>query len=301
MRYIAITVLSVILAGNSPAQNPGDTGVVNRKLLRGIILFESISSAATLGGLYISWYEDYPHSSFHFVNDNNEWLQMDKMGHAIAAYNIGKTGYALLRWPDVDRKKSVWYGGTLGFAYLTVVEIMDGFSQEWGASAGDIAANALGSGLFIGQQLAWDEQRISLKWSYHETKYAQYRPEILGRNFPERMLKDYNGQTFWLSVNVRSFLPEQSRFPKWLNVALGYGADGMLGGTANPAEVDGTVLPSFDRERRYFLSLDLDLNRIETRSKTLKMLLNIVGVFKIPFPAIEYNSGNAWKLHGLYF
>lgn len=300
-RYIAVFFLSVILAGNSFAQDRGDTIMVNRKLLKGIIFFESISSAATLGGLYVLWYADYPHSSFHFFNDNDEWLQMDKAGHATAAYNIGRAGYQLLRWPGVDKKKSVWYGGTLGFAYLTIVEIMDGFSAEWGASAGDLTANTLGSALFIGQQLAWDEQRISLKWSYHETKYARYRPDVLGSNFPGRMLKDYNGQSFWLSLNVRSFLPDKSGFPKWLNVALGYGAEGMLGGTANPSAVDGVVLPAFNRTRRYFLSFDLALNRIETSSKILKTLLDFVGVFKIPFPAVEYNSVDGWKLHGLYF
>jgi hypothetical protein len=115
------------------------------------------------------------------------------------------------------------------------------------------------------------------------------------------MLKDYNGQTFWLSVNVQSFLPDNSKFPKCLNVALGYSADGMLGGRTNPSAIDGVSLPSFNRERKYFLSLDLNLNRIETRSKTLKMIFKIAGVFKLPFPAIEYNSGNAWELHWLYF
>jgi hypothetical protein len=301
LRHIAIFILLIIVKGNSFAQDPNDTSMVNHKLLKGIILFESIASVATLSSLYFSWYADYPLSSFHLVNDNNEWLQMDKLGHATAAYNIGKAGYELLRWPKVDKSKSVWFGGTIGFVYLTVVEIMDGFSEEWGASAGDLTANALGSALFIGQQLAWDKQRISLKWSYHESKYAQYRPDILGRNFPEKMLKDYNGQTFWLSVNVQSFLPDNSKFPKWLNVALGYSADGMLGGRTNPSVIDGVSLPSFNRERKYFLSLDLNLNCIETRSKTLKMIFKIAGVFKLPFPAIEYNSGNAWELHWLYF
>ncbi len=35
------------------------------------------------------------------------------------------------------------------------------------------------------------------------------------------MLKDYNGQTYWLSFNVASFLPTNSGFPYWLNMSLG--------------------------------------------------------------------------------
>ena len=164
-----------------------------------------------------------------------------------------------------------------------------------------MSANVLGSGLFIGQQLAWDEQRISLKRSYHESRYSQYRPGQHGRNFPERMMKDYNGQTFWLSVNVHSFLPDQSRFPKWFNLALGYGADGMIGGRMNPSVVDGTAIPSFNRERKYFLSLDLDMSRIETRSKTLGKIFKIASIFKFPFPAVEYRAGHRWILHGIYY
>jgi hypothetical protein len=298
---IKILILLFILEGNSSAQDPADSSLVNHKLLKGVILTESIASVSSFAGLYFAWYADYPQSSFHFINDNNEWLQMDKMGHATVAYNIGKAGYELLRWPNVDKRKSVWYGGTLGLAYLTVIEIMDGFSEEWGASLGDMSANVLGSGLFIGQQLAWDEQRISLKRSYHESRYSQYRPGQLGRNFPERMLKDYNGQTFWLSVNVHSFLPDKSRFPKWLNLALGYGADGMIGGRMNPSVADGTAIPSFNRERKYFLSLDLDMSRIETRSKTLGKIFKIASIFKFPFPAVEYSAGHRWILHGIYY
>lgn len=301
LRHFIIGFQVIALSGNSFAQNSNDTIPVNRKLLGEIVVFENIAVLTSIGGLSVLWYADYPQSSFHFINDNKEWLQMDKIGHATAAYYISKTSYDLLQWPGVEKKKAVWYGGATGFTYLAVVELLDGFSAEWGASLGDLTANALGSAAFVGQQLAWDEQKVLLKWSYHASRYAQYRPNILGRNFPERILKDYNGQTYWLSVNVHSFLPDESKFPKWLNVALGYSADGMLGANSNPAEINGITLPSFERTRRYFLSLDLDLTRIKTRSKALNMIFNLIGVLKIPFPAIEYNSKNQWKLHGMYF
>ena len=42
---------------------------------------------------------------------------------------------------------------------------MDGYSAEWGASSGDIIANALGTGLYISQELLWKEQRITPKFS----------------------------------------------------------------------------------------------------------------------------------------
>ncbi|MEJ6491389.1 MAG: hypothetical protein QNL60_02870 [Flavobacteriales bacterium] len=59
-----------------------------------------------------------------------------------------------------------------------------------------MGANALGSGLFLGHHLLWKEQRIVLKFSSHPTEFAKYRPEVLGSSYPERLLKDYNGQTY---------------------------------------------------------------------------------------------------------
>ena len=111
---------------------------------------------------------------------------MDKFAHATASYYIGKVGYELLRSTGVERKKAIWFGGSTGFVYLGMVEILDGFSAQWGASMGDVAANAAGTAAFIGQQFAWDEQRILLKWSFHMTQYAQYNPEQLGTTLPAK-------------------------------------------------------------------------------------------------------------------
>ena len=53
---------------------------------------------------------------------------------------------------------------------------MDGFSDHWGFSWGDYAANVLGTSLLIGQELAWNEQRIQLKYSTHYETYADPGP-----------------------------------------------------------------------------------------------------------------------------
>ena len=86
--------------------------------------------------------------------------------------------------------------------------------------------------MLIGQELVWGEQRFRLKYSYYPSPYAQYRPELLGRSFSESWLKDYNGQTYWLSFSPRSFM-ESSRFPAWLCLSLG-NSTGGTGGSANP-------------------------------------------------------------------
>ena len=69
-----------------------------------------------------------------------------------------------------------------------------------------MAANFLGSGASLAQQLAWHDVRITLKWSFHLTSYAQQRPNVLGRTVPERWLKGYNDRAYWPCTDVGDFL-----------------------------------------------------------------------------------------------
>ena len=262
-----------------------------------------LTSGGLIGGAAISyvglgtlWYNNYPRSGFHFFNDNNEWLQMDKVGHAMTSYYLGVAGYNSLRWSGVNQKTSLIVGGGLGFFYLTGVELFDAYSSEWGFSPGDEMANLGGTLLFIGQQWIWNEQRIRLKYSFHPTDYSNFRPDVLGKNLIQQSLKDYNGQTYWLSLNISSFMKEDNRFPKWLNLAVGYGAEGMI--SASP---DVSVVPKFNRYRQYYFSLDIDLSKIRSRNKTVNTIKNIFNFIKIPFPTVEYSVDKAWFVHPLFF
>ncbi len=258
--------------------------------------------AVSMTGLYFAWYADYPQSNFHFYNDNGEWMQMDKIGHGVTSYLVGSFGYEMLRDAGLDEKRSIWLGGTLGLAFLTTVEVFDGFSSEWGFSWGDMAANTLGAGLFIGQQFLWHEQRITLKYSFHTTEFADYRPDVLGSNFLQQTIKDYNGQTYWASFNFKSlFLNKESKFPAWLNFAFGYGATGMTGGYENALEHNGKPIPYYDRQRQFYFSLDVDFTKIPTNNKVLKYTFKVLNIFKVPFPTLEYNTGNQWVWHWIYF
>lgn len=273
---------------------------MNKKRLTGVIAIQSTLYAASITGLYFAWYKDYPQSGFHFFNDNGEWLQMDKCGHVTAAYYISRIGYDSYKWCGVNENKSAWFGALLGFAYMLNIEILDGFSKGWGFSAGDLAANTLGSAIFLTQQLTWHQQKIVMKFSAHTTDYALQRPDILGSNLTLRLLKDYNGQSYWVSGNIKSFMPADVKFPGWLNVALGYGAEGMTGATG-----DDTAQPGVNSNgqpcRRFFISLDVDLSRIPVKSTILKSLFKVVNFIKIPAPAIEYNTKGDLKFHGLYY
>jgi hypothetical protein len=274
---------------------------IHKGRLIGVLSVQGAIYLGTFGGLYFLWYKNYPHARFHFFNDNNEWQQMDKCGHATTAYNISLIGYSSYRWAGMDQHQSAYYGGLLGFLYLLNVEILDGFSSQWGFSPGDLAANTVGAAIFLSQQLAWNEQKFTLKFSFHPTVYAGYNPGELGKNFIQQMLKDYNGQSYWISCNISSFLPHSSDFPKWLNADIGYGASGMTGAVKNIIEFNGQPAPSFQRYRKFFISADADLIRIPTNSPTLQLCLPIINFIKIPLPTLEYNTLKQFKPHWLYY
>lgn len=304
MKCKSILFLSLLLAiSNCIAQSgiqsflkPSDT--LNSKRQKAVFVSEAAFSAISLVGLNQLWYADYPRSNFHFVNDNQEWLQMDKAGHLFSSYHLGRLGSEMLQWSGASPEKQLVYGAGLGFAFLTAVEVLDGFSSQWGASSGDVIANATGTALYVSQQLLWKEQRITPKFSFHTTRFATYRPEVLGSSFSEQILKDYNGQTYWLSVNLKSFFKD-SKIPKILNLAIGYGADGMLIGKGE----NSVIITSENqlKSRQFYLSLDLNLTKIETKSHFLKTFFSIFSILKIPAPTLEYSVAKGVKGHVLYF
>lgn len=300
-KNLLILLFAFSILGVSFGQNQHDTTQIRKGRLIGVSALAGTAYIGGMSGLYYLWYKDYEQSSFHTINDNKAWLQVDKVGHCFSTYQMGRVAYTGFRWAGLEEKKSVWIGGTYGFVFLTTVEILDGLSANWGFSWGDVIANAAGTGLFIGQQLGWKEQRIQLKFSYSPSKYAQYNPDLLGSNHTERFLKDYNAQTYWLSINPQSFSSSRKIFPKWLNIAVGYGAKGMTGTYYNPEEVDGVPIPNFNRTRQFYLSLDLDLTKIKTRSEFLRLVLEVANMLKIPFPTLEYNSEDGVEFHAIYF
>ncbi|MEI9810945.1 MAG: DUF2279 domain-containing protein [Bacteroidota bacterium] len=274
-------------------------------------LIAGINIAGYGGSLVLlnsAWYKGYARTGFHTFNDSKEWLQVDKTGHAWGAYNAGKTSAAMWKWAGVPSKKAALIGALSSTAYLTGIEFMDAYSAKWGWSWSDISANIIGGGLFVGQEYLWNEQRIQFKFSFHTKNYSdpvleQRADNLFGKPWYERMLKDYNAQTYWFSANIKSFLPE-SKLPAWLNVSIGYGADGMYGGFENTwpdqpgNEIDRTDIP---RKRQFYLAPDIDFTKIRTNKKWLKTVFTFLNAFKCPAPAFMMDSKGKFKMYAVYF
>lgn len=263
--------------------------------------------------LYETWYKNYELGPFQTFNDIGEWRGMDKAGHLYATYAESELAFRLARWTGFSQPTSVWLGAGTGILIQSTLEVMDGFSQKWGFSWPDMAFNLAGAGLFVAQELHWQEQRIRIKGSawhsgYPEvllpstdgssiTSLQQRGQDLFGQGPVQTFLKNYNATTTWLSINPSSFLstPSAKKFPRWLNIAIGFGAENLYGGfdntwTANSGHTFVLAPSDYPRYTQFYLSLDIDLSRIPVKNRTLSTLLHSINWLKIPAPALEINT-----------
>ena len=259
-----------------------------------------IKVGAFIGGIYaiiftwlnFAWYRLYARSGFHWFDDRGEWNQIDKAGHVYGAYFETVWAYELLRWSGVDNKRAAITAAFIGMGFESTIEVWDGFSTKWGASWSDLAANFLGAMLAMTQYLLWEEQRIMCKFSYNGNEYKYSTPELkdradnlFGKTFFEKVLKDYNNITLWISVNPSKFFPGKT--PDWGCFAIGYGGENMLGGFENKwIDKEGKPHDRSDlpRYRTLKFSLDADLPRLRMNDPTGKAAFKALNIIKMPFP-----------------
>ena len=260
----------------------------------GIQAYTEIGSFAAL---YPIWYAQNASSKFHFFDDFGNWGNVDKYGHSYSAYQLSKLSSDFYRWAGVPKKKSAIIGSLVGLSYQSTLEVFDGFSNGYGFSWGDMLFNTLGSGIYLSQEWAWSEQKLIPKYSYHPTNFAALRPEILGSNQAERFLKDYNGQTYWLSFSPKH-LAKNSLFPKWLCISVGYGIDGRLVG--DQTSYTSADAMTYHSKQQYYLSMDIDLKSLPIKNKTIKKIISAFNYLKIPAPAVSFQK-NKIQFLPIYF
>ena len=74
---------------------------------------------------------------------------------------------------------------------------------------------------------------------------------------------------------------------------MGYGAEGMVSGNRENSNI--LLLPKTERFRQFYLSFDVDLTKIETKSHFLKTFFSVFNTLKIPAPTIEYSVNEGFR------
>ncbi|MCU0448943.1 MAG: YfiM family protein [Bernardetiaceae bacterium] len=219
----------------------------------------AVAYGGTLWALGKLWYEQ-PSEEFHWFDDNAQWQQMDKVGHAYSAFQLSRLAQGLAQWAGVPPASALAQAPVWGWAALAPIEWLDGRQPGYGASPGDLLANTLGAVLYFAQARWLPAADLQARFAFWPSTLATARPERLGRHLGERLIKDYNGQTYWLSVGGNWLLrpwrnPEDAEPEKptpW-RLAIGYGAGGLVYGQPQQNLAQG-----YGAFRRFFVGVDLD-------------------------------------------
>lgn len=274
---------------------------LNKKRFIGVSATSVGLGLGSILALKYVWYDDFAKSPFHFFDDSHEWGQMDKLGHFYTAHHFSTLINDCYQWSGIQPKKAALIGGAYSLVYMTSFEFLDAYNTEWGFSLSDLGFNLLGTAASTFQTYFWNERRFNIKFSVHNSGLADYRPAVLGNDFASRTLKDYNGQTYWLSFNPLLWSNQTSFIPNWLNISLGYSINNQLIGDGGSYILnDGSNQLVFTPYRQYFLSLDVDFEKFKTNSRALRILFRGLNCIKIPFPALEFSQGKL-AFRPLYF
>lgn len=215
---------------------------------RTALLISGLTLATGLYG-FTSWWDN---SSSQFEVRQEHWFGQDspnggadKLGHGFSAYIATRLLTKGFQWAGHDQSQSAWLAGLTSGALLTGVEIMDGFTAEYGFSTEDALMNLTGIslGILLESHPTLDNL-LDLRLQYWVSKDARrlndYDP-----------VADYSGQTYLL-ITKASGIPTLNRYPilRYLEFAMGYGTRGYQ-------PTDGTDSQEKSRNLYYGLSINL--------------------------------------------
>ncbi len=272
-------VLVAGLAGQLRAQDTSRVDGVRVAALTGVV---AGSAAAVHVYQRHAWWQG-PRAPFRFENDWDYALNIDKMGHAYAAYLLSSVFAASLAWAGFDETTSLFFGPVLGLAYQMYVEVEDGFHQQYGFSPGDGIANITGAMFFCVRSTVPVLENFSYKYTYWPS--SQYLGDVRAGQ-QRAFLDDYQGTSFWLGMDPHFLMGSGfgRRVPVWLGIGVGLAArnlDGLGHG-----------------DRVLMVALDLNFRRIPTSSDLLRSVFAVLDFFHIPAPGLAFSRGS---IHfGLY-
>lgn len=236
------------------------------------------------------WLHNYQRNSwwagqrgqFHIQNDWAYAQSADKLGHFFDGAFIAKLYSGAFEWSGFSQKTSMWMGTLFSLAYMTDIEIEDGFAHDWGFSPGDALFNTLGAFYPVLQNAYEPLTDFNFKWSYFPSQALTQGTK------KGAFLDDYDGQTMWLSIGVHRFLPKSFKkyWPDFFNIAIGYG-----------------VKDHIDLSKVYenwYISLDYDLRKmLPGNSKFMVWFKDVINHFRIiPAPGIKINkNGTEFVVH----
>ncbi len=245
----------------------------------------AVSALGLAGIVYLEHYQQdawwHGHTTqFRFVNDPNFSGNFDKLGHTFGSYLQSSAMMHAVEWSGADPLTAAYVGFAVAFAQQLYLETNDGVTRFWGFSPGDIFSNMAGS-LYPLAQVTFPELRhFTPKFSYYPS--TQYKKVHWAQSY----IDDYEGLTYWLSVDVHHYLPAplKSYWPDWLNIAVGTGLRNYV--------------EQVSWQHTVYISLDINTQKLPGNGLFLNGLKTLLNYVHLPLPALMMSPkvvGMAWK------
>ncbi len=287
--FLLFIISHLVFAQKNPALP--DSCIKKRKTF---FAFTGASYTAGMGALGCIWYGQQGFDRFTFFNDAPQWMGMDKAGHAMTAFYLAEHTHEALRTLCYSPRKARNMAAVLAWTAMLPIEILDGFSPAYGFSWADAGANLAGAMLFWVQN-GRGPLLVRPKYSFQPSPYAALRPGVLGDGLAEQWLKDYNGQTYWLSFDWQALFKRRPLSVP-LTWAIGYGAEEMV-----YARRDENLQAGFRPYRQLYFSVDIEWRQVPASKPWLRSVFRFLNMIKIPAPALSWDERQGWRFHWLYF
>ena len=234
------------------------------------------------------WWDD-ENSHFHFENDFDYALNLDKLGHFAAGVALGEGFYEGYRWAGATEFQSYLFAGLSAMMTHIAIDVKDGYSPEWGFSIFDVLSGTLGGFLPMAERYIPLFKYVDLKWSYWINSRAYYdQGKYDGKDHTEIFTDDYVNQTFWASFKPYRLLPAGARsfYPSWLAIAVGLSID------------EGVFIKNYEGtpHREVYIALDYDLEAFRPQSRMARTIIKWLNYFKFPAPAVQVYPEYHWFL-----
>lgn len=227
-----------------------------------------------------AWWKDQS-GGWRIVEDISYARGLDKFGHVYSGYLLSSLFGDMLMECGLSLEPSVLTGAGMGIAYMTYVEVNDGFAKDWGFSPTDAISNVVGVGYYLAQHYWPFLENFTPRWSYIPPEWTGDRK--INKRPISTFIDDYNGTTFWLAVNVNRLLPQaiEPYWPDWMMISVGYGI-------RNYAVIDA-LGRDVDVSRKFLIGIDYDWIKIIPPSdfgffNYVRQFMNYV---RFPGPTLE--------------
>jgi hypothetical protein len=281
MKSLPGALCAGLLVFQAAAQVPGPEGFIPTEGMttKKIVATSITGSIYVLTAIdsYFTWWKnaEKPFSFFteHWINGSQRGI--DKFGHMFGTYALLKSIRTTLLWGGCQRSTALWWGAGIAAFNAFEIEVGDGFSP-YGFDYQDLVFGFSGIAFGMLQTEVPFLRNFDLKFSYYSN---------LGPKTPASFVEDYDAMTIWCSVNVHNLMPESIRswWPKFLNLAIGYGVDDN------------------HTRREFVIGFDINLEAFETSSEDLLYAERVVNLMHLPSPAIKWTEGRKPQYYLLHF